>query len=64
VDDLSESQIGELFKWKNFYDTSYTFLGVLDGRFYNSNGQKTDYLLNLEQVNAKQGEVSLLQMLF
>ena len=58
VDDLSESQIGELFKWKNFYDTSYKFLGVLEGRFYDSNGKKTEYLLKLEQVNAKQGEVS------
>ncbi|CAF0705134.1 unnamed protein product [Brachionus calyciflorus] len=51
VDDLSNSQVKDLFNWKSFYDNSYTHLGVLDGRFYNSKGEKTENLLKLEKIN-------------
>ena len=55
VDDLSQSQIRDLFNWKSFYAKSqYTHLGVLEGRFYDSEGQKTEYLIGLEKVNDNQ----------
>lgn len=54
VDDLSQAQVRDLFNWKSFYDKTYTYLGLLEGRFYNNEGQKTEYLLNLEKLNDNQ----------
>ena len=36
------------------YDETYTYLGVLNGRFYSSKGEKTELLLNLEKILEKQ----------
>lgn len=49
LDGLSDSQISDIINWKQFYDTSYTFIGLLEGRFHNKNGEKTEYLLNVEK---------------
>ena len=48
IDDLSESQIAELFKWKKFYEDTYTFVGLLEGSFFDSEGKKTQLLLDAE----------------
>jgi hypothetical protein len=36
LDGLSDAQVADLINWKQFYDTTYTFIGILEGRFYNS----------------------------
>lgn len=64
VDDLTQAQISDLFNWKKFYDDNYKYIGVFDGRFYDSNGKKTDYLLKIEEVNNKQKEVDKLNSEF
>ncbi len=48
IDGLSDAQIADLFNWKNFFDTTYTHMGVLMGRFYDEQGLKTDYLAKAE----------------
>lgn len=54
VEDLSENQIRDIFNWKSFYDKTYPHLGVLEGKFYTAEGQKTEHLLNLEKINQNQ----------
>lgn len=54
VDDLSDSQIADLFNWKKTYDDGYVYQGVLNSRFYNSKGEKTEELLRLEKILEKQ----------
>lgn len=50
IEDLSDQQVSELFNWKSTYDDGpYTFLGHLEGAFYDSNGQKTPTLLEAER---------------
>lgn len=39
LDDLSESQIADIFQWQEFFEKTYTFVGLISGRFYNSNGE-------------------------
>ena len=38
----------------NRYDETYTYLGVLNGRFYNNKGEKTELSFNLEKILEKQ----------
>lgn len=57
-DGLTDSQIADIFNWKKFYDDSYTHLGVLQGRFYDSNGEKTQEMLKVEEKEAQSQEVS------
>lgn len=49
LDGLTDTQVAEIFNWKKFYDDSYTHLGVVEGRFYDSNGQKTAALIEAEE---------------
>ena len=57
LDGLSESQIGEIYRWKSFYDQTYDFIGILQGRFFDANGEKTNYLLEIEKLNQKNIQV-------
>ena len=59
LDGLDDSQIASLFEWLDFYDKTYTFLGYLNGRFYDKDGQKTDYYKELEVKKGRQAQVTL-----
>jgi len=48
IEDFTEHQVGELFNWKKTYDDGYIYLGKLEGAFYDSNGQKTQILIDAE----------------
>ena len=58
VDDLSDTQISDLFGWKKFYDKTYKHIGVVMGRFYDQSGIKTDYMINLEAAIGRHAEVT------
>lgn len=45
--------MADIFNWKKFYDDTYTHIGVLVGRFYDSNGQKTQEMLDAEEKQNK-----------
>lgn len=64
IDDLTDSQVADLINWKNFYDTTYTHIGYLEGRFYNNLGEKTEYLLNAEKKLEKHKQVINIQHFF
>jgi hypothetical protein len=49
IDDLSDTQIADIFNWKKFYDETYTFVGLLEGRFYDRLGAPTAYLKQAEE---------------
>lgn len=49
LDGLTDAQIGEIFNWRKFYEETYTHVGVVEGRFYDSKGQKTQALVDAEQ---------------
>lgn len=59
LEGLSESQIADIINWKKFYDKSYTHIGYVVGRFYDANGEKTEYLVDAERALATQYEVIL-----
>ena len=40
-----------------FYNTTYDFVGNLEGRFFDSSGEKTSYLLEIEKLNEKNNQV-------
>lgn len=46
---LKPEEIHSINQWKQFYDKDYTFVGLLTGRFYETDGRKTDYMLKVEQ---------------
>ncbi len=47
---MSDQQIAELFNWKKTYDNGpYTFLGYLEGAFYDKEGNKKAVLLEAEK---------------
>lgn len=46
---LTARDIYSLYQWKQFYDKDYTFVGLLVGRFYGYNGQKTEYMKKVEE---------------
>ncbi|KAL5278184.1 CYB5D2.2 family protein [Megaselia abdita] len=65
---LEPSDIAGLDNWVQFYHKDYTFVGKLIGRFYDSNGEKTEYFKEvdkiLEDVKEKRKEEEKLQDLF
>lgn len=42
-------EIHSIQQWKQFYDKDYTFVGLLSGRFYDENGVKTAYMVEVER---------------
>jgi hypothetical protein len=48
--DLSESQIADIFNWKDFYDKTYDFVGLMIGKFYDERGAKTEYMIKAEKI--------------
>jgi hypothetical protein len=57
IEDLSETQIADIFNWKSMYDTNYKHVGHVIGRFYDANGEKTALLINSEKAHSNQKEV-------
>lgn len=49
IEDLTDSQVADLFNWKKTYDEGpYIFVGYLEGAFYDKDGQKKQVLLDAE----------------
>lgn len=46
---LKPQEIYSIQQWKQFYDKEYTFVGLLTGRFYDTNGATTDYMMEVER---------------
>lgn len=46
---LNAQEIYSIHQWKQFYDKDYKFVGLLTGRFYRLNGQKTEYMEKVEK---------------
>ena len=46
------------------YDEQYVYLGVMSGRFYKANGEKTDDMIHLENVLEKQKGVEKINAQF
>lgn len=46
---LKAEEIHSIHQWKQFYDKDYTFVGLLTGRYYGIDGQKTEYMLKVEK---------------
>lgn len=46
---LKPQEIYSIHQWKQFYDKDYTFVGLLTGRFYGYDGQKTEYMQKVDQ---------------
>jgi hypothetical protein len=57
IDDLIDSQIGDIFDWQSFYDKSYKYIGKLIGRFYNADGKPTQYLEKAEEALSRHQKV-------
>jgi predicted heme/steroid binding protein len=57
INDLDDSKIADLFKWQDFYEKDYTFVGFLEGKFYDKNGKKTQYLVDTEKKRDNQKKV-------
>ncbi|XP_042961918.1 membrane-associated progesterone-binding protein 4 isoform X2 [Carya illinoinensis] len=51
---LSSSEVKSVVEWRDFYFRSYTFIGKLVGRYYDSHGNPTKYLKGVE-VKAARG---------
>lgn len=47
---LSAQDIHSIVQWQQFYDKQYEFVGFFIGRFYGSDGSKTDYMKKVEQL--------------
>lgn len=45
---LKAQEIYSIQQWKQFYDKEYAFVGVLSGRFYGEDGEKTAYMGDVE----------------
>ena len=41
IDGLTPLEVGEIDRWTKFYDTDYTFVGKLIGRYYQRDGSPT-----------------------
>ncbi|XP_062107058.1 membrane-associated progesterone-binding protein 4 [Humulus lupulus] len=50
---LSSSEVKSIVEWRDFYSRSYTFVGKLVGRYYNSEGNPTKYLKGAEAKAAR-----------
>lgn len=46
---LKPQEIYSIHQWKQFYNKDYTFVGLLTGRFYDSDGQKTKYMEEVDK---------------
>lgn len=46
---LTPQEIYSIHQWKQFYDKDYTFVGLLVGRFYGNDGEKTEYMEKVEE---------------
>lgn len=44
---LKPQEIYSIRQWKQFYDKEYTFVGLLSGRFYDTNGAATAYMMEV-----------------
>lgn len=51
IDDLSDSQIGDIFSWQESYEKNYKYVGKLEGRFYDTSGKPTEYLFKAQEAN-------------
>ncbi|BBG99853.1 F-box family protein [Prunus dulcis] len=51
--DLSSTQVKSVVEWRDFYFRSYTFVGKLVGRYYDSEGNPTKYLKGVEAKAAR-----------
>lgn len=47
---LSAQDIHSIVQWQQFYDKQYEFVGLLIGRFYDSNGSRTNYMMDVERL--------------
>ncbi|KAI6241632.1 Neuferricin-like protein [Aphelenchoides fujianensis] len=43
IDDFSEQEMLSISDWVGFYDKEYELVGVVEGRFYDADGQPTKY---------------------
>lgn len=43
INDFDDEKMLSLSDWLNFYDKEYSLIGVVEGRFYDSNGKLTEY---------------------
>ncbi|CAN6574029.1 hypothetical protein ACFX13_046691 [Malus domestica] len=50
---LSSTQVKSVVEWRDFYFKSYTFVGKLVGRYYDSQGNPTKYLKGVEAKAAR-----------
>ncbi|KAL5730141.1 Membrane-associated progesterone-binding protein 4 [Ranunculus cassubicifolius] len=50
---LSSSEVKSIVDWRDFYLRSYTFVGHLVGRYYNTQGDQTKYLKGVEAKAAR-----------
>ncbi|XP_055297975.1 neuferricin homolog [Sitodiplosis mosellana] len=46
---LKAQEIYSIHQWKQFYEKDYIFLGLLTGRFYGYDGEKTDYMKKVDE---------------
>lgn len=46
---LSPSELVDLKNWRDFYKENYDFVGRLIGRFYQENGEPTEYFWQIER---------------
>jgi len=62
LDDLPTNQLGGIESWRKFYanHAKYTFVGVLEGKFYDKDGNPTNELLKFQErlssAKKKRGE--------
>ncbi|KAL6137093.1 hypothetical protein ACLB2K_062388 [Fragaria x ananassa] len=50
---LSSQQVKSIVEWRDFYFRSYTFVGKLVGRYYDTKGNPTKYLKGVEAKAAR-----------
>lgn len=50
---LSSTEVKSVVEWRDFYLRTYTFVGKLVGRYYNSEGNPTKYLKGVEAKAAR-----------
>lgn len=61
---LKAQEIYSIHQWKQFYIKDYTFVGFLIGRYYDSRGEKTDYMKRVEeQIDIAIAEKDRLELL-
>ncbi|XP_031105566.1 membrane-associated progesterone-binding protein 4 [Ipomoea triloba] len=51
--DLSSTEVKSIVDWRDFYFRTYTFVGKLVGRYYDSDGNSTKYLKGAEAKAAR-----------